>query len=156
MTQRLKRLQNIAETEKLDAFLLTSASTVTSLSGYFYNFEIGSSPFQLLPAALLVVPSRSTSIIIADNESFDVMDSDAEIVVIPYLSYVYKRPLDYNTQSLLKLHEELKEDNLTDARIGTEGNSLPFVISQSISSKYPNIELVDVTTDITNLRAILY
>jgi Xaa-Pro dipeptidase len=103
---------------------------------------------------LLVVLSKNTTLIIADNESFVKEGAGSGISVKSYSSYVYEKPLDFTVQFLLKLHESLKENNLSNALIGIEQNSLPFVISQSITSAYPNIKLVDVTHEITYLKAV--
>jgi Xaa-Pro dipeptidase len=154
MTKRLEKLNKIGKKENIDAFLFTSATTIKCLSGYFYNFEIGASPFHLMPAALLVVPSKNTYIIIADNESFVTEGIGSEVFVKSYTSYAYKKPLDFTAQFSLKLHEALKESNLSNALIGIEQNSLPFVVSKSISSAYPKIKFVDVTNEITHLKAV--
>jgi Xaa-Pro dipeptidase len=154
MVHRIERLKIIGKVKGIDAFLFTSSSSIKCLSGYFYNFEIGPSPFQLLPAALLITPSRNSSIIIADNESFESAGVGSEILVKSYESYVYKKPLDFTTQFLLQLKQVFKESNLLNARIGIEQNALPFVVSQSITSEYPNIEFVDVTPEVTYLKAV--
>lgn len=154
MAKRIERLKEAGNTKNIDAFLFTSASTIKCLSGFFYDFEIGASPFQLLPAALLVIPSGNTSIIMADNESFVTEAAGSEISVKSYSSYLYEKPLDFAAQFLFKLHESLIENNLSKALIGIEQNSLPFVIAQSITSAYPKIKLVDVTDEITCLKAI--
>ncbi len=154
MTNRIKRLQNIGNIKNIDAFLFTSLSTIKCLSGYFYDFAIGPSPFQLLPAALLVAPSQNSCIIIADNEFFEKHDVGLKLSIKPYVSYVYEKPLDFTAQFLVKLHEAIKENKLQNAKLGIEQNSLPFVVSQSIKSKYPNLQLVDVTGEITHLKAI--
>ena len=52
MTNRIEKLDRIKD---IDAFLLTSPASLKYLTGYFYNFEIGPSPFQLIPAALFVI-----------------------------------------------------------------------------------------------------
>jgi len=154
MAKRIERLKKTGNAKNIDAFLFTSAPTIKCLSGYFYNFEIGASPFQLLPAVLLVVLSKNTTIIIADNESYATEGAGSEISVKSYSSYVYEKPLDFTAQFLLKLHEALRESNLSNALIGIEQNSLPFVISQSITSAYPKIKFVDVTNEITYLKAL--
>lgn len=154
MVQRIERLKNIGKTKNIDAFLFTSASTIKCLSGYFYNFEIGPSPFQLLPAALVIIPQQLMALIIADNESLATLVNGLDISIKPYTSYVYKKPLDFTNQFLTQLHEVLIQNKMANARIGIEQNSLPFVVSQSITSEYPNIKFVDVTDEITYLKAI--
>lgn len=154
MTHRTERLENIGKIKNIDGFLFTSLPTIKCLSGYFYDFTIGPSPFQLLPAALLVAPSQNSTIIVADNEQFEKVGVGSEISVKFYSSYVYEKPLDFTTQFLVKLHETLKENKLQNAKIGIEQNSIPLVVSQSIKSKYPNIQFVDITNEITLLKAI--
>ena len=149
-----ERLESVAEKLNIDAFLFTSQSTISCLSGYSYYFEIGPSPFQLLPSALLVVPSKSTTIIIADNESFEHDGIGATISVKPYGSYTYKKPLDYEVQFLKELHAAIDENKLTDTRIGVEQNTFPFIVSKSLAEKFPNIELIDVTGEIKSLKAV--
>ena len=61
------RLQAIIQNLNLDAVLLTTLSTIKCISGYFYYFEIGASPFQLIPASLLITSKQKSSLIIADN-----------------------------------------------------------------------------------------
>lgn len=147
---RTERLNSIKKASQPDAFFLTSPSTVTWLSGYHYYFEIGSSPFQLLPAALLVIPSKPLTMIIADNESF----KKDGIIVKQYESYTYEKPLDFTTKFVEKLHEAIDENGLADKFIGIEHNSLPFVVSDAFARYYPKLKLVDVTDEITHLKAV--
>ena len=151
---RFKRLQSLQESNGIDAFLLTSAHAIKWLSGFFYNFETGPSPFQLLPAVLLVVPGDPMCLIIADNESFTAPTNGLEISVKPYASYVYEKPLDFTSQFLIQLHEAIIQNRLTSARIGIEKDSLPFVVAQSIILRYPELEFVDVTLEISGLRMV--
>jgi hypothetical protein len=67
MTSRIEKLHTIRETRNVDAFLITSAASLKYLTGYFYNFETGPSPFHLLPAALIV--GNAACLVVADNES---------------------------------------------------------------------------------------
>lgn len=154
MATRVERLKKTGKAGSIDAFLFTSPSTIKCLSGYFYDFDIGPSPFQLLPAALLVVPSKGTSIIIADNESFVKEGIGSGISVKPYSSYEYEKPMDFTNHFLLRLHEALKENSLSNALLGIEQNTMPFVVSRSILSAYQNIKLVDVTNEIIHLKAV--
>ncbi len=142
---RIERLKAIRKVTKTDAFLFTSPSSVKWLSGYFYNFETGASPFQLLPAALLIVPEEFMCIVIADNESFRQPDDGLPVIVKPYSSYVHEKPLDYSNQFLEKLIEVLKEHGMTEAKLGIEHDTLPFIVAQSLQSKYPAISFTDVT-----------
>ena len=58
MKYRVDKLEKIGAAKNIDAFLITSSASLKYLTGYFYNFEIGPSPFQLIPAALFVIPSH--------------------------------------------------------------------------------------------------
>jgi Xaa-Pro dipeptidase len=151
---RLERLQVIRKLTKTDAFLFTSASSIKWLSGYFYNFETGSSPFHLLPAALVIVPAQFMCIVIADNESFSQPGDGLSVTVKPYSSYVHEKPLDYSKQFIEKLFEVLQEYGMTNAKLGVEQDTLPYIVAQSLLSKYPAISLTDVTADIAGLKAV--
>ncbi len=154
MTSRIEKLTKIKKVKNIDAFLITSPASVKYLSGYFYNFETGPSPFQFLPAALFVIPENATSLVIADNEMHHLTDVDPGILIKPYSSYVYKKPLDFETQFLIQLHEVLKQSGIRNGRIGIEQNSVPLSIAQSFISRYPKIEFVDITAELTHLRAV--
>jgi Xaa-Pro aminopeptidase len=151
---RIERLKAIRKATKTDAFLFTSASSVKWLSGYFYNFETGASPFQLLPAALLIAPAEFTCIVIADNESFRQSEDGSPVTVKQYSSYVHEKPLDFSNQFLGKLIEVLHEYGMEKANLGIEHGTLPFVIAQSLQSKFPAISFTDVTAGITSLKAV--
>ncbi|MBK8884976.1 MAG: aminopeptidase P family protein [Bacteroidales bacterium] len=151
---RIERLKALQKALKTDAFLFTSPSAVKWLSGYFYNFETGTSPFQLLPAALFIIPDQFMCLVIADNESLSQQEHGLSLTIKPYQSYVHEKPLDYSNQFINKLNEVLKESGMTGAQIGIEHDTLPFVVSQFLQSKYPAISLIDVSDEITNLKAI--
>jgi Xaa-Pro aminopeptidase len=154
MAYRIERLNKIIKVKDIDAFLFTSSISVKYLCGYFYNFEIGSSPFQFIPAALFVVPSRITGLVIADNETDQLAGLDARISVKQYASYVYDKPLDFLSQFHIKLHELVKDSGMGKARIGIEANSLPHSIADSLSLTYPKIKFVDISPDLAHLRMI--
>jgi Xaa-Pro dipeptidase len=151
---RIERLKAIQKTTNTDCFLFTSASSVKWLSGYFYNFETGPSPFQLLPSALLIVPSQSMSLVIADNESFCQTEAGLPLTIKPYSSYVHEKPLDYSYQFLFRLNEVLEEFGLTKCRLGIEQDTLPFSVAQSLQSKYPGISLKDISCEVSGLKAV--
>lgn len=154
MAYRVERLNEIIKAKDIDALLFTSSISVKYMCGYFYNFEIGSSPFQLIPAALVVVPSKITALVIADNETDQLAGLDVRISVKQYASYVYKKPLDFLSQFLIRIHELIIDCGIANARIGIEANSLPYSISESLSIKYPKIKFVDITQDLLHLRMI--
>ncbi|MEP6596620.1 MAG: Xaa-Pro peptidase family protein [Ginsengibacter sp.] len=154
MTSRTEKLNAIAETKKVDAFLITSAASVKYLSGYFFYFEYGSSPFQFLPAALFVTPGKNASLVIADNELHQSANIHLGISIKSYSSYVYETPLEFARQFLDQLQDVVKQNGIGNARIGVEQNSLPLAIAQSLSSQYPEIEFVDIAAEIASLRSI--
>src|SRR5665648_159722 len=151
---RIERLMLIKEASFIDVFLFTSSSTITCLSGHFFNFEIGPNPFQLIPAALLMAQGQPSNLVLADNEAYEPCGVGAGICVKKYASYQYKNPLDYTAQFVLKLQEALKELDLSLTRIGIEQGSLPYVASQAILAVYPNVVFVDVSEEIASLKAV--
>jgi len=154
MPSRIKKLNAIAEAKKLDAFLITSAASVKYLSGYFFYFEYGSSPFHFLPAALFVMPGKTASLVIADNELHQSANINTGISIKPYASYVYETPLESTKQFLIQLHEVAKQNGIGNARVGIEQNSFPLAIAQSLSSQYPKIEFVNIAPEIAHLRMV--
>src|SRR5882762_3588794 len=111
----VEKLNKIGETKNVDAFLISSASSVKYLSGYFYNFETGPSPFQLLPAVLFIRTAQDACLLIADNETHRL--TDESISVKTYASYVYEQPLAFADQFLAQLHAIIKQ-NGGGSRIG--------------------------------------
>src|SRR3954452_2642912 len=154
MSSKIEKLYSIAEAKNIDVFLITSPASVKYFSGYYFYFEYGSSPFQLLPAALFVVPGKASSLIIADNELQQSANVYRDISTRPYISYVYETLLEFSEQFLNQLHELFKENNINNTRIGIEPNFFPFIIAQSLSTKYSNIEFIDITSEIVSLRAV--
>ena len=154
MTSRIEKLNAIAETKMVDAFLITSAASLKYLSGYFFYFEYGPSPFQFLPAALFAIPGKTASLVIADNELHQLATIHPEISIKPYLSYVYETPLEFTAQFLIQLKQLVKQTRIDKARIGIEPNSLSITIAQSLTSQFPEIEFVDITADIANCRMV--
>lgn len=151
MKNRIEKLERI---KNIDAFLLTSSTSLKYLTGYFYNFEIGPSPFQLIPAALFVIPPHYSGLIIADNESDQLALLDSQIKVNPYASYSYEKPLDYSASFCIKLLELVAQTGMGSARIGVEADTLPFSICESLSLNYPDIELIDISADLSNMRMV--
>jgi Xaa-Pro dipeptidase len=154
MVQRVSRLGELKQRKRLDAFLLTSQPSVKCFSGYFFNFETGPSPFQLLPAALVTVSNSESTLLIADTESHQLSTLRSGITVRSYISYTYDKPLDFERQFLIQLHDIIKEGKLQNARLGIEIDAIPAVITQSLHSRFPKIEFVDVTSEILLLRAV--
>jgi Xaa-Pro dipeptidase len=154
MKYRVDKLEKISAAKNIDAFLITSSASLKYLTGYFYNFEIGPSPFQLIPAALYFIPSHYSGLIIADNESDQLANLDPRIKVNPYTSYTYEKPLDYSASFIIKLLELVSTTGMARARIGVEADLLPYSICESLSLNYKDIELVDISADLSALRMV--
>ncbi|MEP6947638.1 MAG: Xaa-Pro peptidase family protein [Ginsengibacter sp.] len=154
MQSRIEKLTAIAAAKNVDAFLVTSAPSLKYLSGYFFYFEYGPSPFQFLPAALFVMPGKSASLLIADNELGQSANIITGISIKPYSSYVYETPLEFTRQFLNQLQEVIGQSGTGITRIGIEQNSFPLAIAQSLSSQYPKIEFVDIAMEIAQLRIV--
>jgi Xaa-Pro dipeptidase len=154
MKSRIEKLYEIKTSKALDAFLITSPVSIKYLCGYFYNFEIGPSPFQLIPAALFVVPTHGNYLVIADNETDQLADIDPDITVNQYASYTYEKPLAYSTDFLVKLLEVLQLTGNGKVRMGIESHALPYFIAENISLHNPNIEFTDISSDLAHLRMI--
>lgn len=144
----------IKSARKVDAFFITSLASLKYLSGYFFYFEHGLSPFQLLPAVLVISPAQEATLVLADNELQLSAFIDPSISVKTYESYVYKKPIDHTTQFLLQLGDAFKQAGIKNGRLGVESNALPASLAFFLTAHYPNIELVDITAEITQLRII--
>jgi Xaa-Pro aminopeptidase len=151
---RILRLKEIQLASHIDAFLFTSPATIKCFCGYFYNFETGLSPFQFLPAALVIVPAQFMCIVIADNESFSPPTFASDVIIKPYLSYVHEKPLDFTYQFLIRLYEVFEQNDLTSAHLGIEDNSLPYTIFNSLKSRYPKLRFSNLSGEIANLKVV--
>jgi Xaa-Pro aminopeptidase len=151
---RINKLNEIKKSKDIDAFLITSGAAVKYFSGYFYQFETGPSPFHLLPAALLVVPGKAASLIIADNETGAANELAPGVVLAPYKSYGYTQASDPVKHFLLQLHRTIKQQKIRSRRIGVEQGSLPYAVVHSLRREFPKMEWVDITPDITKLRVV--
>lgn len=154
MKHRIEKLATIKKDKNVDAFLITSLASLKYVSGYFFYFEHGFSPFQLLPAALVIDPDQNASLVLADNETQQTSFIDPSVSIKTYESYVYEKPIDYTAQFLSQLYETFKKGGIKNGRLGVEINALPVSIAQFISAHYPDIELVDVTAELIQLRII--
>jgi len=152
--ERIEKLLEIKKAKKVDAFLITSAASLKYLSGYFFYFEHGLSPFQLLSAALVVGPGFNASMVLADNETQQLLSIDSSISISTYESYVYEKPLEHITQFLFQLDKVFKQSGIKTGRLGVELNSLPASVLLSLNTQYPDINLVDITDDINQFRII--
>ena len=154
MQPSLARLADIAKTSQLDAFLLTHLPTIRYLSGYFFNFETGPSPFHLLPACLVAVPGGEACLIAADTETGQLSAVPPGIEKRLYASYVCESPLDFARQFQMQLQETINGFGLRKARLGIESASLPASVERELQRSFPHLELVDVTAEVTRLRLI--
>ena len=150
--ERIEKLREIKKTKQIDAFLFTSPASLKYFAGYFFNFETGPSPFHLIPAALLV--GHSSSLVMADNEAQQLSAIEPSIVVETYESYTFEKPIDCSNQFLLQLHKVFRQHATDKSRIGIERFFFPLVIAQSLLAQYPGIDFVDITPEITFLRAV--
>lgn len=150
---RFERLALIQKETQVDAFLFTTPSTVKWLSNYFYNFETGPSPFQLLPAALIVQPGRTMYLLAADNETIPAFAPGFEMTIVPYASYVYEKPLDFTQQFLDKLYGIISRHNIKKAHLGIESGSLPLAVFQFLTRQFPQMKFTDVTREIAFIKA---
>ena len=154
MILRIEKLDRIKRSERLDAFLITSPSSVKYFSGYFFYFEYGSSPFHSLPAMLMIVPGLLATLILADNEMDQASFIDPLITILPYESYAYKKPSDPAGESIKRIHEIIQKNKLGSARIGVEVNTLPYAAFKKINEIFPSIEWVDISQDISDMRSV--
>jgi len=154
LKDRIEKLIEIKKAKKVDAFLITSLASLKYLSGYFFYFEHGLSPFQLLPAALVIDQEQNASLVLADNETQQSAFIHPSVSVKTYESYVYEKPVDHTGQFLFQLNEVFKQAGLKNGRLGVELNALPASLVLLFVSQYPGIELVDITAEITHLRII--
>jgi Xaa-Pro aminopeptidase len=154
MLQRIDRLTGIKEKRKVDAFLLTSTATIKHLSGYFFNFETGTSPFQVLPAALFVFPGENISLLLADSESDKLTALNPDILVTNYSSYVYEHPLHFTEDFFLQLSKIIEANGAANATLGIEKNTFPYSLYMTLIEQYPGMQFIDVTSDLNYLKAI--
>ncbi len=154
MISRIGKMSRIKKAKRVDAFLISSSSSVKYFSGYFFYFEYGTSPFHLLPAILMVVPEHDTALILADNEMSQSAFIDPLLTLFPYESYTYNKPADPSGECIKGIRAFIQKNNLGSSRIGFERDTLPFVIVQTLSEIFPSMEWVDVSAEIAHLKAV--
>lgn len=154
MHTSLARLVDVAHRRQLNAFLLTNLPTIRHLSGYFFNFETGPSPFHLLPACLVAIPGGEACLIAADTETGQLSNLSPGIKARLYASYVCESPLDFARQFQIRLQETIRELGLSKARLGIEPESLPALVERELARLFPDLEPADVTGEVTRLRLI--
>jgi len=154
MTSRIEKLNGIKKAQQADAFIISSPSSVKYFSGYFFYFEYGPSPFQLVPAILAVVPEQDNCLLLADNEMAQMPCIDPALHVQTYETYTFERPPDPAGDCVKKLAEFILRNKLTASRIGIERNALPFSIAQMLQERFPLIEWINVSAALSRLKAI--
>ena len=154
MISRIEKLKPVKNAGRVDAFLISSPSSIKYFSGYFFYFEYGASPFHLLPAILMVAPDQDSGLILADNEMGQSSSVDPAIRLIPYESYTFEAPPNPAAACITKLCEFIDRNRLGSARIGIEQRTLPFVISKSLQELYPSLEWVDVSPGIDQCKLV--
>ena len=103
MISRIEKLDAIKKAASVDAFLISSTSSVKYFGGYFFYFEYGPSPFHLLPALLTVVPGEDASLIVADNEASAAETILPTVNTILYESYAYEKAPDPSGACIKKI-----------------------------------------------------
>ncbi len=154
MVSRIPRLDQIESERKIDAFLLTSSIVVKYLTGYFHDFEIGLSPFQLIPAALVYFPRQTPTLLVADNEPVDAGDMGPDIQIMKYFSYTYDKSLNFTGDFLKILGKAFGHGTNGRLRIGIETGSVPYVVVEFVATQFPNAEFLDISSDLTQMRMI--
>lgn len=154
MNHRIEKLYRQVANKGVDAVLITSDISINYLTSYFYDFEIGSSPFQLIPAALLITAPDKSFLIIADNETYNLPDSETGIIVKPYLSYTFKKSLDYANQFLLQLNDSIRQSGKRIRNIGIEPGSVSYIVTRDLQSRLNQIIFSDITDDLKQLRMV--
>ena len=154
MKERFGKLNELKKNIKIDAFLFTSPASIKWVSGYYYNFETGPSPFHFLPAALFVFPLQNVSLLIADNESDKLTALLPGIVTTFYASYVYEHPLHFKDDFLLQCIKIIDTNGAVNATIGIEKNAFPVSLYIMLKEQYPGMKFINVTDELTYLKAI--
>jgi Xaa-Pro dipeptidase len=154
MISRIEKLKLIKKTKEVDAFLITSPSSVKYFSGYFFYFEYGASPFHLLPAILLVVPDQDACLVLADNEMGQSSSVDPQITLSAYESYTFETAGDPAKACLKRLCEFINTNRLSSSRIAIEQGTLPYVIPKVLGELYPSLEWVDVSPEIGQCKLV--
>jgi len=154
MPSRINRLTEIQAKRKVDAFLFTSPATVKHLSGYFFNFDTGPSPFHYIPAALFIIPVENFSLLVADNEQDKLITLKPDIHVAYYSSYDYKQPFRFAEDFFLQLLNIIEANRASNARVGIEMNTFPYGLFKALSENCPGMKFSDITEEINYVKAI--
>jgi Xaa-Pro aminopeptidase len=154
MIPRIWKLDDLKRKLNVDAFLISSASSVKYFSGYFFYFEYGNSPFHLLPSLLMVVPGYDNCLIIADNELGQSSFFDPALTLVGYESYRYEKPPDPAGECVKMISAFIEKNKLGSSRIGMEPAAVPFVITESLRTKFPSLQWVDCSKEIDRLKMV--
>jgi Xaa-Pro dipeptidase len=154
MISRIEKLSEIKKSQRVDAFFISSPSSIKYFSGYFFYFEYGSSPFQLVPAILMVVPEQDIRLILADNEMGQMPLIDSTLDVQTYETYTFEKPPDPAGDCIKKLREFILKNKLTASRIGIERDALPFGIAHMLKERFPLMEWINVSAAFTRLKSV--
>ncbi len=154
MISRIDKLNAVQKRVNADAFLIHSASSVKYFSGYFFYFEYGSSPFQLVPALLMVAPGQDAALILADNEAGQSGSVDPAISVQFYESYTFEKAPDPTGNCLNNIRAFILKNKLDSAVFGIETETLPFVIAKALQEEFPFVQWVDISAQLELLKAV--
>jgi len=153
MLARKKRLELFGKSKGLNGFLFTSPANVLCYSGYWYDFQTGPSPFQLIPAALLIFADHDPAILLADNEESKSGTVHQGTAIKLYASYTYKEPLMFINSFINEVINIFKTTKIKTGKIGIETGHVPFEIIRKLSNIFPSIEWIDIEPDLSLLRA---
>jgi Xaa-Pro aminopeptidase len=137
----------------LDAMLLTSAGSLKAYADYWFNFEMGPSPFHALPAALFMVPYYERVLLMADDQQQLSSADEQNFTIDLYASYSYEQPPQFIDDFCRKL--KLILGSFKGARkIGIEKRFLPAFALEYLVAAFPRHEWIDAGEAINLLRAV--
>lgn len=151
---RTDKLNTIQKSVNADAFLISSASSVKYFSGYFFYFEYGSSPFQLVPGLLMVAPGEDATLILADNEAVQAGSVNPSISLEFYESYTFEKAPHPSGACLENIRRFIRKNKLEAAVLGIETETLPFVIAKTLQEEFPFIKWVDISAQLELMKAV--
>ncbi|MBL7700343.1 MAG: aminopeptidase P family protein [Chitinophagaceae bacterium] len=152
-TNRIDRLCDISLNLNLDFCIISSAPALTYYSGYFFYFEHGQSPFQVLPALLIISPKQGHTLLLADNEQPPEVTASI-LRVDTYQSYSFREPLSFPDQFDASVKSIIGKGSISKIRVGIESRSLPVFAADVIESSFPNVQWVDIFRDLAMERIV--
>lgn len=147
---RMNRLWEILQEKGIEHILLTSPANICYLTGYATAIETGPSPFAPLPTALAAVRGEEPTLFIADSEPLN--DFAAGFAIRKFEGYTYEHPLR-GLEEITKLLVN-HFNRLPRSTVGVEMGSLPAFVVESLRSNCRQLELKDITFDLTQMKAI--